>query len=245
MIRSTIETVIAHARRPRLGAGPSAPAGVACAALLAAARRGVDGSPSPSRTPPTPRHPRTSRGRKPAATPTSTSAFASARAQSKPVLLYWGAVWCPPCNQLKATLFKRQDFAERSKSFVAVHLDGDAAGAQKLGTRFKVVGYPTLILFSPDRKELTRLPGEADARAGRAGAAARHGQSGRPVALVLADVARRQGLDRRRVAIAGVLFVGHGRAGALVPAGLYLRRCCASCAARLPGPPRPRPALRR
>ena len=38
-------------------------------------------------------------------------------------------------------------------------------GAQKLGARFKVVGYPTLILFNPDRKELTRLPGEVDAGA--------------------------------------------------------------------------------
>ena len=113
-------------------------------------------------------------------------AFAAAKAQNKPVLLYWGAVWCPPCNQLKATLFNRQDFAEQSKSFVAVHLDGDAPGAQKLGTKFKVVGYPTLILFSPDRKELTRLPGEVDAaqvmqllQLGMA--------SGRPIAQVLAD----------------------------------------------------------
>jgi thioredoxin-related protein len=113
-------------------------------------------------------------------------AFATAKAQNKPVLLYWGAVWCPPCNQLKATLFNRQDFAEQSKSFVPVHLDGDAPGAQKLGTKFKVVGYPTLILFNPDRKELTRLPGEVDAaqvmqllQLGMA--------SGRPIAQVVAD----------------------------------------------------------
>jgi thioredoxin-related protein len=113
-------------------------------------------------------------------------AFELARAQKKPVLLYWGATWCPPCNQLKATLFNRQDFAVLSRSFVAVSVDGDKPGAQKLGQRFKVSGYPTTVLLRADGAEITRLPGEVDAP--QALAVLQLGLSaGRPVKAVLAD----------------------------------------------------------
>lgn len=90
------------------------------------------------------------------------AAFARAQAEGKPVFVYWGAKWCPPCNQLQATLFNRQDFIERSRAFVAVYVDGDKPGAQKLGSRFAVRGYPTTVVFGRDGRELTRLPGEVD-----------------------------------------------------------------------------------
>ena len=91
------------------------------------------------------------------------AAFELAKAENKPLFMYWGAKWCPPCNQVKATLFNRQDFIERSRAFVPVYVDGDTPGAQKIGARFKVAGYPTRVLFNPQGTELTRLPGEVDA----------------------------------------------------------------------------------
>ena len=91
------------------------------------------------------------------------AAFAQAKRERKPLFLYWGAVWCPPCNQVKVTIFNRQDFISRSRSFVPVYVDGDSPSAQALASRFKVSGYPTMVLFRPDGTEVTRLPGEVEA----------------------------------------------------------------------------------
>jgi thiol-disulfide isomerase/thioredoxin len=90
------------------------------------------------------------------------AAFAAAQSSGKPIFLYWGAEWCPPCAQIKSTIFNRREFQERSRLFVPVYLDGDTPSAQRHGERFGVVGYPTMILFRPDGTEITRLPGGVD-----------------------------------------------------------------------------------
>ena len=126
------------------------------------------------------------------------AAFAAAKAEGKPVFLYWGAKWCPPCNQVMATIFNRQDFIERSRHFVPVYVDGDAPNAQKEGARFKVSGYPTMVLFTPDGVEITRLPGEVDPD--RYMQVLTEGMNGaRPVKTTLA-AALGQGADRVKLA---------------------------------------------
>jgi thiol-disulfide isomerase/thioredoxin len=90
------------------------------------------------------------------------AAFELARTQNKPVFLYWGAVWCPPCHKLSASVFSRHDFIEKSKLFVPVYLNGDEPGAQKAAEDFKVVGYPSVVVLSGDRTELARISGGMD-----------------------------------------------------------------------------------
>jgi tetratricopeptide (TPR) repeat protein len=88
------------------------------------------------------------------------AAFEQARILGKPLFLYWGAGWCPPCNRIKASVFTHPEFLALAPQFVALHIDGDSAGAQQLAERYKLRSYPTLVVYRPDGTEITRLPCE-------------------------------------------------------------------------------------
>jgi thiol-disulfide isomerase/thioredoxin len=90
------------------------------------------------------------------------AAFTAAEQQHKPVFVYFGAVWCPPCQELKATMFHRQDFLGKLTLFVPIYLDGDAPDAQRWASEFKVTGYPTMLILDGKRAELERVSGGMD-----------------------------------------------------------------------------------
>jgi thioredoxin-like negative regulator of GroEL len=91
------------------------------------------------------------------------AAFARAKERNQPVFLFWTAAWCPPCNQVKSTIFTRSDFIDASRSFVPVYVDGDTPAGQSFGKRFNVSAYPTMVLLRHDGTEVTRLAGSVDA----------------------------------------------------------------------------------
>lgn len=91
-------------------------------------------------------------------------AFAIANEQAKPLFFYWGAEWCPPCQEINNTVFNHPKFVSQSELFIPVYLDGDTEQAQIVGERFTVKGYPTMIVFDADGEELTRIPGGIDTR---------------------------------------------------------------------------------
>ena len=67
-------------------------------------------------------------------------AFALAKKENRSVFLYWGAVWCPPCNYLKSQVFDDSRFSEIMQPTVAVYLDGDSEAAQEWGAKFNAAG---------------------------------------------------------------------------------------------------------
>lgn len=90
------------------------------------------------------------------------AAFEAARRADQPVFLYWGAAWCPPCNEIKRRVFSHPRFESLIDEVVPVYLDGDTPAAQRWGEVFGASGYPTLLLLAPDWRELMRFSGVVD-----------------------------------------------------------------------------------
>ncbi len=86
------------------------------------------------------------------------SAYEQAKKSNMPLFLYWGAVWCPPCNQIKKTIFSTKEFQQTIKKFVAVYLDGDEDRAQIWSEKLGAKGYPTMLILKSTGEELMRMP---------------------------------------------------------------------------------------
>lgn len=84
-------------------------------------------------------------------------AFQESRKQNKPSLVYWGAVWCPPCNEMKDQVFSKAKFAKIMEQYIPIYLDGDTEEAQIWADKLQAYGYPTILIFSPEGKELLRI----------------------------------------------------------------------------------------
>jgi thiol-disulfide isomerase/thioredoxin len=87
--------------------------------------------------------------------------FARARTESLPVFLFWGIDWCPDCAQVRDTILCQPEFVSRTRGLLAVYLDGDSESAQRMGQRLAVFDYPTLVLYAPDGRQITRFANDA------------------------------------------------------------------------------------
>lgn len=93
------------------------------------------------------------------------AAFKEAKEKDKPVLVeFTGSDWCPPCIAMRKNVFSKKEFVEKaSESFILVELDfprGDKELKEKnqpYAEKYKIEGYPTVILFDSDGEEFTRF----------------------------------------------------------------------------------------
>jgi thioredoxin-related protein len=93
-------------------------------------------------------------------------AIALAGKEKKSVLVeFTGSDWCPPCIAMRKNVFSKKEFIEAaSKKFVLVELDFPqkdkelAEKNQPLAEKFKIEGFPTIVLLNSEGKEFTRFP---------------------------------------------------------------------------------------
>lgn len=97
-------------------------------------------------------------------------AQAQAKSEKKMVLMdFNGSDWCPPCKALRKTVLNSQEFKDFAKdNLVLVDVDfphqkqqtEELKKANKaLAEKFSIEGYPTVIVLSPDGKELKKMVG--------------------------------------------------------------------------------------
>lgn len=88
-----------------------------------------------------------------------------AKKENKLIFLDAYASWCGPCKQLKKKTFPDKyagDFF--NKNFINVAVDMEKGEGPKLGTRYKVSAYPTLIIISPSGNIVTYTQGYINAK---------------------------------------------------------------------------------
>ena len=93
----------------------------------------------------------------------SLDSVCQAKAENKPVFLYWGRCGAHPAIRSRQRCFRGLiSLSAAAASFRCIWMAIPLA-PNLLGAQFKVRGYPTTILFSPNGTELTCSPGEVDA----------------------------------------------------------------------------------
>lgn len=90
-----------------------------------------------------------------------------AKAEKKLVFMdFTGSDWCPPCKQLHSKVLTSKEFAEFAKAnLVLVEVDFPRQKTQSaelkaanraLSKKFEIEGYPTVIVLTPEGKQLMK-----------------------------------------------------------------------------------------
>ncbi len=86
----------------------------------------------------------------------------------KTFLLFTGSDWCRPCINLEGEVFHSEEFKKLTKDLVLIKLDFPRRKPQdpelrkrnqRLMRKYRASGFPTVIILSPDGKELYRKVG--------------------------------------------------------------------------------------
>lgn len=75
-----------------------------------------------------------------------------AEESDRPIMIEFGADWCPPCRALDAGLFRRPDIVALSMRLVPFRVDAtiETREVRRLIDKYRVQGWPTIIFLDPE-----------------------------------------------------------------------------------------------
>lgn len=89
------------------------------------------------------------------------AAYTNALQQKKPVMIYFAADWCGPCQMLRKNTFTDKDVMAGAERFIHLRVDLTSPGPQsedtKAAEKFSVSGLPTVVFIGADGNERIRL----------------------------------------------------------------------------------------
>ena len=86
-------------------------------------------------------------------------AFEHAVQSDRPLLVDFYTQWCPPCDRLRDEFLHDPARQPLLDSFVLLRADADHPASFALKDRYRVGGYPTVLLLAPDGAVLDRIVG--------------------------------------------------------------------------------------
>lgn len=86
-------------------------------------------------------------------------AVAASKSSGKPLIAIFSASWCPPCQQMKKSVYPSKEAQPFHDKFVWAYLDADDRANGAVMSQFKVSGIPHVAFVAPDGQIMGHFAG--------------------------------------------------------------------------------------